>query len=496
MRRGSGVLLPVSSLPSPYGVGDLGPEAYRFVDFLCEAGQAYWQLLPLTPTDPAQGNSPYLSPSAFAGNPLFISLDLLVEEGLLQGRDLLERPPFQEGRADYEAALAWRERLLQQAWEAFRLSPPWQWEAFLQENAFWLQDYCLFRALKRHFGGKPWQRWPKGVRRRDREVLEPLKEQLKEEVQREAFLQFLFFKQWQALRRYCNRKGVQVIGDIPIYVTQDGADTWAHPEVFRLGPDGRPEAVAGVPPDCFSPTGQRWGNPLYRWDVLREERYGWWIERIKHNLALYDLLRLDHFRGFVAYWEIPPGQKDARKGRWVEGPGEDLFLELQRRFASLPIIAEDLGLITPDVREVMGRFGFPGMRVLQFAFGEDFPNSPYLPHNYPRNCVAYTGTHDNNTLCGWFAEEATAAEKERLFRYLGRKVQQGELAWELVRLLMASVADGVVVPVQDLLGLGSEARMNRPASSRGNWRWRLKAGDLTQGLALRLRELTETYGRL
>ena len=497
MRRGSGILLHVSSLPSPHGVGDLGQEAYEFVEFLQEAGQTYWQILPLGPTDPAQGNSPYLSSSAFACNPLFVSVGLLKEEGLLEKGDLGAGPSFSEGRAEYEAAIAYKERLLEKAWRNFRRGrTPWQWEAFLEENAFWLEDYCLFRVLKRRFALEPWYRWPEEFRRRKPDALKRAKEELREELEREAFFQYLFFRQWHALRHRCKDRGIQIIGDIPIYVTLDSADVWAHPEIFRLGPDGRPEAVAGVPPDYFSRTGQRWGNPLYRWEVLKEGRYWWWLERIEHNLRLFDLLRLDHFRGFVAYWEIPSSERSARRGRWVRGPGEDFFLELQRRFPSLPFIAEDLGVITPDVRELMARFDLPGMKVLQFAFGDDFPLSPYLPHNYPRNSVAYTGTHDNNTLVGWFTEEATGKERERLFRYLGREPSADELPWELIRLLMASVADCVIVPAQDLLGLGSEARMNRPASRKGNWRWRLKRGALSKDLALRLRDLAETYGRI
>lgn len=496
MRRGCGVLLPISSLPSPHGVGDLGPEAYRFVDFLRESGQCFWQILPMGPTDPALDNSPYHSPSAFAGNPAFISLELLVEEGLLDRKDLKGIVPFGEGWADYEGAMALRERLLDRAWAAFRSSRSWQWEAFLEENAHWLWDYCAFKALKAHFGGSPWYRWPEPFRSHHPGVIEWARENLGEYLEKEAFLQFLFFKQWKALKAHCEQKGILVVGDVPIYVPQDSADVWANQQIFQLDDRGRPLAVAGVPPDYFSRKGQRWGNPLYRWDVLRERRYDWWIRRIRHNLRLFDVLRIDHFRGFVAYWAIDPDCPDARRGRWMEAPAEDFFGELERHFPRLPFIAEDLGVITADVRDVMARFGLPGMKVLLFAFGEDFPNSPYLPHNYPRNCVAYTGTHDNNTLLGWFLEEASAAERERLFRYIGRRLEPEELPWELVRILMASVADVVIVPMQDLLGLGSWARMNRPSTSNGNWRWRLKPSQIDGDLPPRLREMAWTYGRL
>lgn len=490
------MLLHISSLPSPHGVGDLGPGAYRFVDFLAEAKQGFWQILPLGPTDPAHGNSPYLSSSAFAGNPLFISLELLKEEGLLSKADLREMHTFPAEGVDYPRVLASKAPLLDRAWQAFKGGRlPWDYKAFVESNSYWLQDYCLFKALKARFGGLPWNRWPAALRCRERDALEEAQQQLSEEVEREAFLQYLFFKQWRALKAYCESKGVQVIGDLPIYVTQDSADVWAHPEIFKLDGKGRPQVVAGVPPDYFSRTGQRWGNPLYRWEELQRRRYDWWVERMRHNLGLFDLIRVDHFRGFLAYWEIPAGDRDARRGRWVEAPAEDFFEELQRRFPVLPIIAEDLGVITPDVREVMARFGFPGMKILQFAFGEDFPRSPYLPHNFPRNCVAYTGTHDNNTVRGWFEGEASPEERGRVFRYLGREVPPEELPWELIRLLMMSVADGVIIPMQDLLGLGEEARMNRPAHKEGNWRWRIREGQMSADLRSTLRDLTEVYGR-
>lgn len=496
MRRGAGVLLPVASLPSPYGVGDLGPKAYEFVDFLVEAGLTYWQILPLGPTDPALDNSPYHSPSAFAGNPCLLSPELLLKEGLLEKEDLKEVPPFGEGSADYEGAWRLRRELLKKAWHAFKGSKDWRWEAFTADNEEWLWPFCAYRALKAHFGGSPWYCWPEPFRHPTEEVVLWARENLREAFEKEAFLQFLFFRQWTALKEYCRQKGVTLIGDVPIYVPHDSADVWFHQGIFQLDPLGMPLAVSGVPPDYFSDTGQRWGSPLYRWEALKEDRYRWWVMRLRHNLKLFDLVRLDHFRGFVAYWAIEPDCPDARRGRWVEAPAVDFFGELERHFPHLPFIAEDLGVITPDVREVMARFGFPGMKVLLFAFGDDFPRGPYLPHNYPPRCLAYTGTHDTNTLLGWFQEEATPEQRERVYKYIGRKVSPEMVSQELIRILYASVAEVVIVPIQDFLGLGSSARINRPSTSKGNWRWRLRPSDLGDGLSPWLKDLVWTYGRI
>ena len=496
MRRGSGILLHITSLPSPYGIGDLGPWAYRFVDFLAETNQSYWQILPLTPTDSAHGNSPYHSISAFASNPLLISPDFMVRDGFLAKADMKPLPNCPKGQVDYNAVTAYKQRLFCLAYERFKTTKNTdEYERFCSENSHWLEDFARFAAFKAHLHGKVWSEWPQGARDRQPEALQSATDELYEGVEKERFLQYVIFKQWSSLKNYCNQKGIQVIGDIPIYVTYDSADVWTHPELFKLDNEKRPYAVAGVPPDYFSETGQLWGNPVYRWDILKEKGYGWWVQRMKHNLKLFDFVRVDHFRGFIAYWEVPATEKTATNGMWVEAPALDFLNHLTRKFPNLPIIAEDLGVITPDVREIMRHFELPGMKVLLFAFGEDLPTNPYIPHNLVKNCVLYTGTHDNNTVRGWFEEEATPGEKRRMFHYLGREVPVEELHWELIRLAMMSVTNIVIFPMQDILGLGGESRMNRPATAEGNWQWRLLPEQLTNPLAERLLEMTEIYGR-
>lgn len=496
-KRGSGILLHITSLPSPYGIGDLGPGAYRFADFLAQSRQRFWQVLPLNPTDQAFGNSPYSSNSAFAGNALLISPQLLLEEGLIDKKDVGSVPSFPQKSVDYPSAIRYKEQFLNRTYEHMRRSHKdfAAYEQFVSENAHWLESYSLFMVIKRHSQGKVWSEWERELKERNPEHLRRIREQFPDELEKEKFLQYLFWKQWRSLRRYCNEKGIHLIGDMPIYVNYDSAGVWAHPETFRLDQDGRPTFVAGVPPDYFSKTGQLWGNPVYRWDVLRETGYGWWIRRVAHNLALFDVLRVDHFRGFVAFWEVPATEQTAVNGHWVQAPAEDFFTVLTRSLSNLSIIAEDLGTITPDVKEIMKRFGFPGMRVLLFAFGEDLPTHPYLPHNYVPNCVVYTGTHDNNTVKGWFESEAGPSEKQRLFRYLGREVSAENVHSELIRLAMESIANTVVFPMQDVLGLGEEARMNRPASRAGNWEWRLLPEQLTPALAGSLSDRTVTCGR-
>jgi 4-alpha-glucanotransferase len=494
-RRGSGILLHITSLPSLYGIGDLGPEAYRFVDFLSETKQSFWQILPITSTITVFGNSPYSSPSAFAGNPLFISPELLVEEGLLSRSDIENNPPFPKERVDYEAVTKYKNKLSGLAYENFRkrrkLS---EFEQFCHENSFWLEDYALFVVLKGQLKSS-WNNWPGDIRDRKPELLKELREKFKDKIQMEKFLQYLFFKQWFSLKGYCNSKDIQIIGDIPIYVSFDSVEVWANSEIFKLDEKKKPTFVAGVPPDYFSKTGQRWGNPVYRWDVLKESGYSWWIRRMEHDLKLFDAIRLDHFRGFVAFWEVPEDEKTAINGKWVEAPVEDFFNTLVEHFSHLPIIAEDLGLITPDVNEVMNRFGFPGMKVLIFAFGDDFPRGSYLPHNHVKNCLVYTGTHDNNTVKGWFRSEASPENKARFLKYIGREVREEEVHWEFIRLAMMSVADSCIIPMQDVLGLGEDARMNLPATTKGNWGWRLTPDQITPNVIERLKEMTETYGR-
>jgi 4-alpha-glucanotransferase len=495
-RRGSGILLHVTSIPSPFGVGDLGPAACRFIDFLAESGQSYWQVLPLNPTMPVHCNSPYASTSAFAGSTLLISPELLVEDGFLDASDLQSALQCPEHSVNYGAVHQFKRALWELAHARFKASrPDAAYESFCTDEASWLDGFALFTALRDHFSGQAWSDWPDELRDRKPEALRAAQDRLSSQVDMEKFLQYLFFKQWSGLKQYCNKKGIQIIGDIPIYVSDDSADVWMNPELFKLDERKKPVVVAGVPPDYFSKTGQRWGNPIYRWDVLKNSDYDWWAGRIAASLRIADFVRVDHFRGFVSYWEVLATETTAINGRWVEAPAMDFFTHLSRRFPYLPIIAEDLGLITPDVKDVMQHFELPGMKILLFAFSPDMPHNPYIPHNLPKNCVAYTGTHDNNTSKGWFEQEASQDDRQRLFRYLGREVSSDEAPWELIRLLMMSAADTVILPLQDVLGLGSEARMNTPSTTEGNWAWRFRSDQLTPDVAGRLREMTETYAR-
>ncbi len=492
--RSSGILLHPTSLPGRWGVGDLGAPAYRFVDFLQAAGQQLWQVMPLGPT--GYGDSPYQGFSAFAGNPLLISLDQLRADGLLADEDLADAPHFSDWAVDYGAVIEFKFPLLHRSFEHFRAgATPEQHQAladFRAANRAWLDDYALFAALKQAHGGANWNTWDAGAARRQPEALDRWRHDLAEQVEFQAYMQFQFFSQWRRLKEYANRRDVRIIGDIPIFVAYDSAEVWANPEIFALDQDGRPTVVAGVPPDYFSATGQLWGNPLYHWDVLARRGYGWWIERFRATFMLVDIARLDHFRGFAAYWEVPASEETAINGQWVDGPGAALFEAVRAALGDLPIIAEDLGLITPDVVELRDQLGFPGMKVLQFAFGAG-PEEPYLPHNYTPHCVVYTGTHDNDTTTGWWG---TAALHERTHAqiYLGR--DGSDIGWDLVRLAFASVAEMAIVPLQDVLTLGSEARMNTPGRAGGNWSWRYTPEQLSQPVIDRLRMLTAVYGRV
>ena len=491
--RSSGILLHPTSLPGRCGIGDLGEWAFRFVDFLAESGQRLWQVLPLGPT--GYGDSPYQSFSAFAGNPLLISLEKLVEEGALAAQVLEAAPRFPSHRVDYGAVIPYKLRVLRESFAHFRRRASSEQQeafaAFCAAEESWLEDFALFMALKAHHGGVPWDAWERDIAVRQPEAVARWRRALADEIAFQKYLQFQFFRQWAAVKRYANERGIRVIGDVPIFVAYDSADVWAHPELFHLDEAGQPTVVAGVPPDYFSPTGQLWGNPLYRWDVMAEDGYAWWIARLRATLRLVDIVRLDHFRGFVAYWEVPAGAKTAERGRWVKGPGAAFFHAVREALGDVSIIAEDLGVITPEVEALREAFGFPGMKVLQFAFSTGAQN-PYLPHNYERNCVVYTGTHDNDTTVGWFR---SLPEDERAFclKYLGTEGR--EIHWDLIRLAMMSVADTVVIPLQDVLGLGSEARMNYPGRLGGNWTWRYTEGALTEAACERLVELVETYGR-
>jgi len=495
--RRSGVLLHITSLPSVFGIGDLGPEAYRFADFLAEAGQRVWQILPLNPTISICGNSPYCSYSAFSENPLLISPELLARDGLLSSSDLDDRPAFPVDRVDYERVIEYKTRLLARAFERFKTmgARDRELDTFCSENAHWLDDSTLFAALKEQSGGMAWNEWSPDLRDRAEGPLQEWKDRLADRILAEKFLQYLFYRQWSSLKKYCNGKNIQIMGDVPIYVSYDSADVWANPHLFRLDNERNPLFVAGVPPDYFSATGQRWGNPLYDWERLAETGYAWWVRRLECNMKLFDLIRLDHFRGFVAYWEIPSSEQTAMNGKWVEAPAVDFFNTLLKHFPSLPIIAEDLGIITLDVKQVMKAYGFPGMKLLLFAFGDDKPTNPYLPHNHVRNSVVYTGTHDNNTVRGWYRIEAGQEEKARVARYVGRPVDEERVHWEFLRLAMMSVANLAVIPIQDILGVGEEGRMNTPAVTYGNWSWRLAPGRISRSLTDNLLEVTRFYGR-
>ncbi|HOI95617.1 MAG TPA: 4-alpha-glucanotransferase [Syntrophobacter fumaroxidans] len=495
--RSSGILLHLTSLPSDHGIGDMGRGAYDFVDFLDDSGQSIWQVLPIGPSSGFCGNSPYSGFSVFAGNPLLISLDLLVEDGLLTRGEIETRHPFASRFVDYEAVEPFKSALLRRAFEKYRerAGADAEFQRFCAENAGWLDDYALFTSIKERLSGAGWSDWPDGLKNREEAALRKAGEELAESVLREKFCQYVFFRQWTSLKAYCKSKGVRIFGDIPIYVSHDSADVWANPEVFKLDARKRPAFVAGVPPDYFSKTGQLWGNPVYCWETLKETDFGWWVKRMAWNLRLFDLARLDHFRGFVAYWEVAAVEKTAQNGRWVDAPARALFDTLLRRFPRLPLVAEDLGTITPDVRAIIRHYGFPGMKILQFAFGGGGASNPYVPHNHVRNCIVYTGTHDNNTTRGWFAHDASSVEKQSLFRYLGRTIEEDRAHEELIRLAMMSVCDTAIIPMQDHLGLGGDARMNLPAVAFGNWAWRLEAESLTPALAASILEVTETCGR-
>lgn len=495
-RRSSGILLHISSLPSPFGIGDLGPSAYRFVDFLFETRQTLWQILPLNPTDLACHNSPYHSSSAFAFNPLLISPEFLVSDGLLSPSDLEPLPSFDPECVDFHRVTGYKQVLYHHAFERFqKRSERRDYDRFLEENAYWLRDFALFASLKKHYPGKMWSEWPEEIRDRKPSALQEALRMLRKSVGMEEFLQFLSFKQWRSLKAYCEDKGVKIVGDIPIYAVLDSADLWVHPELFNLDEQKMPVTVAGVPPDYFSETGQLWGNPVYGWDALKQSGYDWWFRKIAHSLTLYDFIRIDHFRGLVAYWQVGAGEKNAIRGEWVHAPAMDFFDRLTSKFPGLPLIAEDLGTITQDVRDVMDRFEIPGMKVLLFAFSGKPADNPYLPHNYTPHCVVYTGTHDNNTTRGWFENELKEEELKTLFQYLGKEPPPEEIHWDLIRLAMMSVAEMAIFPLQDVLGLGPEARMNRPATKDRNWQWRFSPGRITDPLRRRLEEMTELYGR-
>jgi len=500
--RQSGILLHPTSLPGGYGIGELGAEAHRFVDFLAETRQSIWQVLPLGPT--GYGDSPYQCFSAFAGNPLLVSLDALVEEGLLSAADLAVSLP--EDSVDYGAVIAFKGPLLKKAFAAFEkganASRRATFLAFCREEASWLDDFALFMALKEAHGGAAWHTWEEALVTRDPPALAEARLAHAGSIRAAQFSQHLFFAQWGSVRARARAQGIRVMGDIPIFVAHDSADVWARPDLFTLAADGTPALQAGVPPDYFSATGQLWGNPLYRWDAMERSGFAWWIERFRASFRLFDSARLDHFRGFEAYWEIPGREETAVNGRWVKGPGQRLFDAVQAALGPLPVVAENLGVITPEVEALRENYGWPGMAILQFAFGDDSQANDFLPYHYPRNRVVYTGGHDNDTTVGWWtagvgdstrSRDEVRRERDFALRYVGG--DGSEIHWDFIRTVMASVADTAIFPLQDLLGAGSDARMNLPGRPGGNWKWRFRAEALTPRIAERLSSLTRTFGR-
>ncbi len=495
-KRRSGILLHPTSLPSRFGIGDLGTEAYRFVDFLAESYQTVWQILPIGPT--GYGHSPYLCYSSLAGNPLLISLEALVEEDLLTTDELNNIPEFSVYWVDFEQVIATKRTFLKKAFVAFQNQPshPLQseFQRFCESHSFWLDDYALFMSLKAVHEGKSWYQWETPLAQRNADTLRQWTEKLSNLILYHKFLEFIFFRQWKALKDYANEQGVFIFGDIPIYVAHDSVDVWANPEIFHLDEEtGEAALMSGVPPDYFSATGQLWGNPVYKWEELEKTNFAWWIQRVEGILEYVDLIRIDHFRGFESFWAVPQGESTALHGEWLPAPGDAFFTILQQKLGDLPIVAEDLGVITPEVEALRDKFHFPGMKILQFAFDSDRTNA-FLPYNFvERNCVVYTGTHDNDTTVGWM-NLRSPIEQQRVIDYFGC-VCDGGIHWNLIRLALSSVANCAIFPLQDILGYGSDCRMNRPGVAEGNWGWRYIPDVLTDDLKNHLKFLTEMYGR-
>lgn len=492
--RASGILLPIASLPSNYGIGCFSKSAYEFIDILKKAGQRYWQILPIGPT--GYGDSPYQSFSTFAGNPYFIDLDSLIEKGLLQKSECDNYDVGGNIRyIDYEKIYLSRFKLLRMAYDRSNVKENDEFKEFNQKNAYWLDDYSLYMAIKNHFNEVSWNEWDEDIRLRKPDAIQEYSEKLSNEIEFYKYIQYLFSYQWNNLKAYANDNGIQIIGDIPIYVAFDSADTWSNPELFQLDEDNNPIGVAGCPPDAFSATGQLWGNPLYQWDYHKKDGYQWWFKRIEYSFQLYDVLRVDHFKGFDEYYSIPFKDNTAEYGHWEKGPGIDFFHTLKKELGELNIIAEDLGNLTDSVRLLLKQTGYPGMKILEFAF-DSREESDYLPHNYNKNCVVYTGTHDNDTIHGWY-EKLCREDKELSKAYLNNyKSDMNEIHWDFVRLAMSSVSKLCIIPIQDYLGLGSQARINTPSTVGDNWKWRLVDGDITEDTISKIYKMTKLYGRL
>lgn len=497
-KRSSGILMHITSLPSPYGIGDLGPSAYDFLDFLEASGHSYWQLLPLNPTDRIYNHSPYSTHSAFAGNPLLISPDLLEQQGYV---DLNQVAPPEGIKADkvvFEVVEKFKKEVLDLAWKKFRRKKtvPADYMEFTEQHAHWLDDYCLYLALRHKYKNVNWIDWPIELKEREPQALEAARKVLREAIDKEKFIQFLFFSQWAQLIEEAHQRNIKFFGDVPFYINHDSVDCWVNPDIFKLDEEEMPTHVSGVPPDLFSKTGQLWGTPVYDWKALKNRHYQWWISRLKQNLLLFDVVRLDHFRAFSAYWEVPASEKTAIHGKWVRTPGEDFFNSLKEEIPEMPFIAEDLGSLDQPVYDLLAQFNFPRMKVLQFAFGDHYRKNPYLPFNHLPNDVVYTGTHDNNTTIGWY-KNAEKEQKEHLKNFVGENVSASNVNRVLHRLALQSVADLAIVPIQDIVGLGEEAIMNIPGSTEGNWTWRIRKQEIPdKTLTEKLAGLNEMYGRL
>lgn len=491
--RAGGILLPISSLPSNYGIGCFSKSAYEFIDILESAGQKYWQILPLCPT--GYGDSPYQSFSTFAGNPYFIDLEALITEGLLTKKECDEVDfGSNERYVDYEKMYKFRLNLLRKAYERSNIFSNPEFLEYQNDNLYWLNDYAIFMAVKEKFCQRPWNEWAEDIKLRWNNAMDYYQRELYFDIEFQKYLQYTFFKQWKKLKNYANSKGIKIIGDIPIYVAFDSSDAWANTKLFQFDSQNNPIRVAGCPPDGFSDSGQLWGNPLYNWEYHKITEYEWWIKRIKYCTQLYDVIRIDHFRGFDKYYSIPYGAKNAVNGMWVDGPGIDLFNTIKSKISNLEIIAEDLGYVTESVKKLVSDCGFPGMKLLEFAF-DSREKSDYLPYNYDKNCVVYTGTHDNETLAGWY-KSISSEDKLLSQEYLNNeKTPENEIHWDFIRLAQQSVANLCIIPIQDYLGYGNEARMNKPSTIGGNWTWRLLNEEITDELIQKIKHITELYGR-
>ncbi|MEN6385245.1 MAG: 4-alpha-glucanotransferase [Phycisphaerales bacterium] len=483
--RASGILMHITSLPGKFGIGDFGPEAFKFADFLQKSRQTYWQILPLNPPNRYIGWSPYDCLSAFAGNKMLISPEMLCKQGLLDKKDLADVPRFSQTDVEFEKVFKYKTQLLNKVFDKFQIiSEKNGYEHFCRQNTYWLEDYSIFVALTEKFKTANWSKWPK-IR---------IDEKLKAAAEKEKVLQYIFYRQWLSLKEYCNGYGIKIIGDIPIYVAYQSSDVWGHQDIFKLR-NKKPMFKSGVPPDYFSKTGQLWGNPIYDWKYIKKTDYEWWMQRVSHNLKLLDVVRIDHFRGLVKFWQVPGKDKTAINGKWMPGPGEDIFKPIFKKHPHANLIVEDLGFITQDVKDLIQKLNLTNMKVLLFAFSDRIGKSAFLPHNHNQNCVVYTGTHDNNTIKGWFVNELNPEKRKNLFEYIGKRVSIKDLNWELIRLAMSSVAQTAIFPMQDILNLGPQCRMNNPAKSKGNWLWRVSQSMLNNKISDKLANFTRTYGR-